>query len=217
VIDWGLYTALSQAFLKLISPGVPDIYQGQELWDFSLVDPDNRRPVDFERRRRLLAELKNRCADRSAGDERDTLRNLARELARSPRDPRLKLFLTWKSLAFRRRHADMFFSGEYLPLAAEGAQADHVCAFAWRLADRIAIAIAPRLLVRLTLAEGDGRPKPPLGAAVWHDTRLMLHSLPENLLFENVFSGTIHRPVDDTLPLGDILSDFPVALLEFVQ
>ncbi len=133
VVRWGLYSALSQLLLKLTSPGVPDVYQGQELWDFRLVDPDNRRPVDFARCRAMLAEL----ARESEGGA-DAALALARRLAADPGDPKIKLLLTWKTLQFRRRRADLFALGEYLPLEAHGARAKHVCAFARRLAASVA-------------------------------------------------------------------------------
>ena len=123
----GIVTALSQTLLKLTSPGVPDIYQGQELWDFSLVDPDNRRPVDFALRREMLDRLQN---DLSAGD--DARLSLARDLASHPADPRLKLFVTWQTLRFRREHAGLFRAGSYVPLEVEGTHAAHVVAFARR-------------------------------------------------------------------------------------
>ena len=125
IVNWGLYSALSQTLLKLTSPGVPDLYQGQELWDFSLVDPDNRRPVDFANRRKMLAQLR-----KNAGRNDRSLPSLARQLALNPRDPRLKLFVTWRVLQFRRQSADLFRLGDYIPLEASGPQARHVCAFA---------------------------------------------------------------------------------------
>ena len=131
---WGLYTALSQLLLKLTAPGVPDIYQGQELWDFSLVDPDNRRPVDFALRRKMLARL-----GKDAGRKDRSLLALARQLVLDPRDPRLKLFVTSRVLQFRRQYAGLFRHGDYIPLDVSGPQAKHVCVFrgrARRLRDR---------------------------------------------------------------------------------
>ena len=116
MVNWGLYSALSQTLLKLTSPGVPDIYQGQELWDFSLVDPDNRRPVDFALRQKMLARLR-----KDVGRRERSLFAVARELARNPRDSRLKLFLTWRTLQFRRRHAGVFQHGDYMPLECRDA------------------------------------------------------------------------------------------------
>ena len=146
VVNWGLYSALSQTLLKLTSPGVPDIYQGQELWDFSLVDPDNRRPVDFANRRKMLARLR-----KDVGRNDRSLLSLSRQLAQNPRDPRLKLFVTWRVLQFRRQYADLFRLGEYIPLEVRGSRAKHVCAFArqWLSSSSeertTAIVIAPRL------------------------------------------------------------------------
>lgn len=213
VVDWGLYTALSQTLLKLTSPGVPDIYQGQELWDFSLVDPDSRRPVDFELRSRMLAQLRNEL-----GPNEKSLRPVARFMATHPRDGRIKLFLTWRTLQFRRRHVDLFDRGQYIPLAAVGSKANHVCALAWRLSgqsdpsDRVALAVAPRLLARLTPAGNGDRPMPPLGEAVWQDTALDVSSLPQTPLLD-ILTGQTVAPQRGCLRLADLLADFPVALL----
>ncbi len=115
VVNWGLYSSLSQVLLKLTSPGVPDIYQGQEVWDFSLVDPDNRRAVDFAAHRELLAGLV-----REVGQGGESPLTLARQLALDPRDPRSKLLVTWLALRFRRRRAELFRQGDYTALEAWG-------------------------------------------------------------------------------------------------
>ncbi len=125
VVNWGLYTALAQVLLKLTAPGVPDIYQGQEAWDFSLVDPDNRRPVDFAAHRAMLRAIQEELAGGDAA-----LLGVAGELGNNPRDPRTKLFLTWRALDFRRRHPDLFQDGQYVPLQVRGDRARHVCALA---------------------------------------------------------------------------------------
>jgi (1->4)-alpha-D-glucan 1-alpha-D-glucosylmutase len=212
VVNWGLYNALSQLVLKLCSPGVPDIYQGQELWDFSLVDPDSRRPVDFAKRREMLAQLTKDVG----GDDRSLL-SLAGELARNPRDPRIKLLVIWRALQFRRQHAELFRLGDYLPLQVEGPKASHVCAFARRLpesanaASQLAIVVAPRLIAQLTPA-ADSLPSPPLGPAIWTDTRIILEDgWPATL--KNVFTGQDCPLADSRLALADALADFPVALL----
>jgi (1->4)-alpha-D-glucan 1-alpha-D-glucosylmutase len=213
VVDWGLYTALSQLALKLMSPGVPDIYQGQEIWDFSLVDPDNRRPVDFHLRRTMLAQLQAVLA----GGDAARLR-VAEQLARSPRDPRLKLFVTWQLLQFRRRHARLFQLGSYVPLEAEGSKAEHVCAFAWRQSPEagsgpsVAVVVAPRLLAGLTPAEYPSPPPPPLGPGVWDDTRIVARDLPPRPM-RNVLTGESCNFTGPHLLLRDITEHFPVAVL----
>jgi (1->4)-alpha-D-glucan 1-alpha-D-glucosylmutase len=213
VVNWGLYAALSQALLKLTVPGVPDVYQGQELWDFSLVDPDNRRAVDFAPRREMLERLKQ-----DAGCHEQSLAPLARQLALDPRDARLKLFLTWRTLQFRGRQPELFQSGEYIPLAAEGTRAKHVCAFARRLPAAgpeppMALVIVPRWIAQLTpLGQDSQRAPPPLGGEVWEDTSLVTETwMPQSL--RNLFTGQECTLAEGPLRLGMILADFPVAVL----
>jgi (1->4)-alpha-D-glucan 1-alpha-D-glucosylmutase len=213
VVNWGLYSALAQALLKLTSPGVPDIYQGQELWNFSLVDPDNRRPVDFPGHRKMLGRLQ-----KDLGRHERLLLSVARQLALDPRDARLKLFLTWRTLQFRRRQAELFRSGEYIPLQVEGTRAKHVCAFARRSAAAgperpTAIVIVPRWIAQLTpLGQDSLRAPPPLGREIWEDTCLLTDAwLPPSL--KNLFTGQVYSPAESPLQMGAVLSDFPVALL----
>jgi (1->4)-alpha-D-glucan 1-alpha-D-glucosylmutase len=122
IADAGYQKSLAQLVLKCCVPGVPDFYQGTELWDFSLVDPDNRRPVDFEYRRRLLADLQKQF-------EADS-RSLVYSLSESWPDPRIKMFLTWRLLQLRRRYSELFSDGEYVPLEVQGEGQDDVIAFA---------------------------------------------------------------------------------------
>ncbi|MEN6450915.1 MAG: malto-oligosyltrehalose synthase, partial [Thermoguttaceae bacterium] len=204
VVNWGLYNALSQTLLKLTAPGVPDLYQGQELWDFSLVDPDNRRPVDFAMRRELLGRLTQQAA---AGSE--SLLALARELGRNPRDPRTKLFLTWRALHFWRQQKTPFDAWRYLPLEPEGAKAEHVCAFARRSGEDgpTAMVVAPRWFARLTpIAE------PPFGGAIWQDTRLPTGQF-HATTWQSALTGRTHSAADGFLSVGDLLAEFPVALI----
>ncbi len=216
VVDFGLYSALSQVLLKLTSPGVPDVYQGQELWGFWLVDPDNRRPVDFDRRKWLLAEIQ---ATGAAGAEERLA--LARHLAENPRDSRLKLLVTCQALQFRRRHADLFRRGRYEPLAVEGFAAEHVCAFAWRRTpstgepEETAIVVVPRLLARLAsqFHEEPHDPWRPLGETVWRDTRLLIPALPPDRPLTNIFTGQTCPFDESSVSLATVFSDFPVALL----
>lgn len=193
----GMWNSLSQTVSKLAAPGVPDVYQGTELWDFSLVDPDNRRPVDLALRRRLLAELRERRPDAA----------LARELVATATDGRIKLYVTHLALLARRRLPELFGArGDYLPLQADGSRAKHVVAFARTKDDAAVIAVAPRLTFRLC----DGRSIPPVGE-VWSDTWL---SAPDGE-WKDVFTGRWHRAdASSGIRLSDLLSNFPVALLE---
>ena len=216
VVNWGLYGALGQALLKLTVPGVPDVYQGQEVWDFSLVDPDNRRAVDFAYRRAMLDRLQQ-----DVGGHEESLLALARQLALDPRNARLKLFLTWRVLQFRRRQAELFRSGEYMPLAVEGARAKHVCAFARRspaaVAERpTAIIIVPRWIAQLTpLGQDSLRAPAPLGDAVWENTCLLPDTwVPRSL--RDLFTGRLYTLAEGPLRMGAVLADFPVAVLSNV-
>jgi (1->4)-alpha-D-glucan 1-alpha-D-glucosylmutase len=208
VAAYGLYNSLSQTLLKFASPGAPDTYQGTELWDFSLVDPDNRRPVDYERRHRMLREL--RAAADTAGDDR---RGLARDLVGTMADGRIKLYVTHRSLAARRDHPGLFSAGDYLPLAAEGPKAAHVFAFARRAGEAAAVIAVPRRVAGLA-------PDParsPLGAEAWPDTRLPLEGLDPALRWRDAFTGEVLASQDiggrPTLAAADLFAHFPVALL----
>ena len=201
--------------MKLTSPGVPDIYQGQELWDFSLVDPDNRRPVAFHRRHRLVKDLE---AEFAGGNPK--LEELAARLCREPRDDLLKLYVSWRTIQFRRAQRDLFHGGEYIPLEVTGEKAAHVVAFAWRLAQGdqppvTAIVVAPRLIEGLlngSDADGDPRSPSPVGAEVWQDTQIELGDLQLEGL-TNLFTGAQHTSPGAALRVSDVLSIFPVALL----
>jgi len=189
----GLLNSLSLTLLKLTAPGVPDIYQGCELWQFTLVDPDNRHPVDYALRRRLLDQL----------DSFD----LAGPLA----DPRHKLALIRRTLALRAEWPKVFREGGYLPLAVKGAHANHVCAYARRLGDQAIIAVVPRLTYKL-LGEAGGLP---LGETVWQDTTLEPPKSLYNGHWKNLFTGQSITGAG-SLPLSEVLSDYPVALLQMM-
>src|SRR5439155_19942546 len=136
----GAVNSLAQILLKLTVPGVPDFYQGTEFWDFSLVDPDNRRPVDWALRRRLLDDLVAEI------ENSHDLAALARSLIKSREDGRAKLYLIRQGLAFRRARAALFAHGEYRPLEARGAFAEHLCAFARVANDVVSLTVVPRHL-----------------------------------------------------------------------
>jgi (1->4)-alpha-D-glucan 1-alpha-D-glucosylmutase len=201
----GMLNSLGQTLVKIAAPGVPDFYQGTELWDFSLVDPDNRRPVDYDLRSRLLAELQTRIAGGDLGP-------LARDLVGAWPDGRIKLYIIHQALGCRRRLPVLFQLGDYVPLAATGEHADHLVAFARRRATAAVLVVVPRLVHRLS----EGGSRVPLGVEAWGDTRLLLpRDFPEERYLD-VFTGRPHtaRAETDGLLVGELLADFPVALLE---
>ncbi|HEX6998160.1 MAG TPA: malto-oligosyltrehalose synthase [Gammaproteobacteria bacterium] len=199
----GYLSSLSQTLLKLASPGVPDIYQGTELWELTLVDPDNRRPVDHALRRRMLAELEARAA------EPDGVDGLVDELWRTLPDGRAKLYLTWRTLALRRRHAELFRRGAYVPLATHGEAAEHVCTFARRHEGEIAVVAVGRWFTRLPDWPPSARGEPPR----WGGIDI---AFPEPGRYRNVYTG---RSVEarGTAPAGDVFGRFPAALLTLEQ
>jgi (1->4)-alpha-D-glucan 1-alpha-D-glucosylmutase len=185
----GAINSLTQTLLKLTSPGLPDIYQGNEIWDFSLVDPDNRRPVDYRHRREMLASIAKAKPE---------------ELLQSWPDGRIKMFLIQRVLQFRREHADLFQSGNYLPFRASGNLADCCISFARQLHDEWIVVIAPRLSSRIGF--------PPAGER-WKDTAV---DLPESLAFENageLFTNRESRIENRKLLLADVMSILPFAVI----
>jgi (1->4)-alpha-D-glucan 1-alpha-D-glucosylmutase len=205
IAELGATNSLSQLLLKLTSPGIPDIYRGCELWDLSLVDPDNRRPVDHEKRVRLLSELKEKFAGSGPSATPDV-----RALSETWWDGRVKLLVTWKLLEFRREHSELFLEGSYRPLAASGERSGNVCAFAredWRSA---LIVVAPRLCARL---ERDALPFP-VGPAAWGDTTVGWHGGGAHL-FRDVVTGrecaVLQRDGAAELRAAELFADLPIA------
>ncbi len=203
IAHFGLQNSLAQTLIKLTSPGVPDIYQGCELWQFNLVDPDNRRPVDFVCRQTLLAEVKA-LLDAPPAQWPLLLRPLLADMS----DSRIKLYVLWRSLALRGRWPEVFRDGDYLPLSVTGEGAEHVCAFARRYGKRALIALVPRLTVGL-LRE---RTLLPLGPEIWGDTAVELPGELADCPWTNVLTGEEHRAAG-SLPVAGLLACFPVALL----
>jgi (1->4)-alpha-D-glucan 1-alpha-D-glucosylmutase len=189
-IAWlGAINSLSQTLLKLTSPGVPDIYQGNEIWDYSLVDPDNRRPVDYKPRREMLEALPTSTSD---------------ELMQNWPDGRIKMFLTQRLLQFRREHAGLFQRGEYLPLGASGTFAECCVSFARRLGDQWIVVIAPRLSSRIGF--------PPI-AERWKDTML---EFPKTLSLEhahNLFTCRTLYHEGRRISIADALPILPFAVV----
>ena len=181
----GAINSLAQTLLKLTAPGVPDIYQGNEIWDFSLVDPDNRRPVDYGKREKMLKDLNG------AGPE-DLLSHWS--------DGRIKLFLTHRLLVFRRENAQLFLKGAYLPLGVTGQFADSCIAFAREFEGKKIVVLAPRLSLRVGF--------PAIGER-WTDTAVQLPS--DFAAGRDLFTG--QTLPGSTLRLADAFAHFPFAVL----
>jgi (1->4)-alpha-D-glucan 1-alpha-D-glucosylmutase len=200
----GYWNSMAQTLLKLTSPGVPDIYQGNELWDFSLVDPDNRRAVDYDRRRKAFEDLRRFSGEPDVAS--------VQALLETREDGRLKLYLIWKTLCFRKEWAEVFLRGEYLPLAAQGAKADHVVAFGRRFEGTNVIVIVPRLIGGLV---GEGG-HPSTGANVWSETYIVLPYGGDSLKCRNAFTGEVIESSESgsgaKIAVGEALKHFPVAL-----
>ncbi len=206
IAQYGLYTSLAQLAIKIGAPGIPDFYQGTELWDFSLVDPDNRRPVDYDRRATLLAELQAAAPDDGRRGE------LADRLMSAPADDRLKLYTTATLLACRKQHRELFERGRYKDMVAEGGRRDHVFAFARLLDERAIVVVAPRLVAGLQ-PDAD---VPPIGERVWGETDL---ALPEGApcCFRHALTGERIISHRGRVRVADILARFPVAFLEGIR
>jgi (1->4)-alpha-D-glucan 1-alpha-D-glucosylmutase len=209
---FGALNSLAQVLIKLTAPGVPDFYQGSELWDLSLVDPDNRRPVDFELRRQMLVAMENRLK-RQPMDMPQFLSDLMNEINTGES----KLYLIWRVLNFRKAHRQLFDKGSYMPLSVTGPKHDHGCAFARVLDDQVAITVVPRLILGLT----GGVIRPPLGREVWEGTVLRV-PIPgpnkpskDSRRFHNLLTqeSIVIPQGQEEVNLGDVLGQFPVALL----
>jgi (1->4)-alpha-D-glucan 1-alpha-D-glucosylmutase len=226
----GFVNSLSQTLLKISSPGVPDIYRGTEFWDFSLVDPDNRRPVDFADRQTVLEEFRLRAAE--------NLSELAAELVAAWPDERIKLFVIWRALKLRRKLRDVYRRGDYVPLEVVGPQAYHFVAFARTDRKSWGVTIVPRFLLltpgqsEMVAASAQGLgtgpredaaiPVEPHAPADWFpawwspDNRVVL-PVEAPLEWRHAFTGEMFsaEPTQPaTLKLAPLWAMFPVALLE---
>jgi (1->4)-alpha-D-glucan 1-alpha-D-glucosylmutase len=184
---FGAINALSQLVLKTMSPGVPDFYQGTEIWNFSVVDPDNRRPVDYPKRMKMLADLEG------LGDAPDLLKNW--------QDGRVKLFVTRALLQLRRVNGGLFRDGGYEPLRARGDRARHIVGFTRAHEGDAVVVAVPRFSTQLV-----SPPKFPLGKRVWGDTRVQA---PAGELV-SVFTGARLEAERGSFRAADLFEDFPV-------
>ena len=200
----GILNSLSQTVIKAGSPGVPDFYQGTELWDYNLVDPDNRRPVDFAARRAMLEEI-IREADRNRI-------KLVEKLLGSPHDGRIKMYVIHRILQFRRSHPELFATGGYAPLEAAGERARHVIAFVRRAGRESAIVAAGRFFTMLEIAP-DSFP----AGAVWSDTKVMLPPDLAPRRYVDLFTGSaVDLRADKgtaVLSMGEAFARMPISML----
>jgi (1->4)-alpha-D-glucan 1-alpha-D-glucosylmutase len=203
----GIYNSLAQVLIKTTAPGVPDFYQGTELWDLTLVDPDNRRPVDFELRRRMLGDLRARAAADAPA--------LIADLIAHPGDGAIKLLVTERALDHRRRNRAVYDTGSYIPLTADGSRRAHALAFARVQGQTASITVTGRFFSVLGAAESA-----PLGEAIWGDTRIPLDRALPRGAWRDVLSGRVVRGAGEdggTLRLAEVFTDLPVAILTSVD
>jgi (1->4)-alpha-D-glucan 1-alpha-D-glucosylmutase len=198
----GMLKSLSQVLIKMLAPGIPDVYQGTELPDLSMVDPDNRRKVNYEKRSEWLDTLlKEETSDR---------RQLHQQMVKNITDGRLKLYLTHKLLVFRRQHPDLFSKGTYIPVQVVGKQEGKVLAFIRKHEAHSCLVVA---LLFPTLISGNLSGIP--SASDWENTQLQLpgsKALPEK--WENVLTGEKHQSGDGVYALSDLLGQLPLAFLK---
>jgi (1->4)-alpha-D-glucan 1-alpha-D-glucosylmutase len=212
VAQIGMVNALSQVTVKIASPGVPDFYQGAELWDLSLVDPDNRRPVDFTRRMQALEDVDRALAlpdaERSAA--------IAQLVASWP-DGRIKLLLTALGLRLRREQSDVFLAGRYVPLVTDVVVKGSLVAFARVLDDRVVIVVAPRLVAPL-MTNGHAAP---VGGDAWKTSRVFLPPELGGLTYRHEITGAEVQPTSAGdgawLFAGQLFETVPVAVLRAIS
>ena len=214
VSEYGIYNSLSQTTLKVACTGLPDFYQGSELWDLNLVDPDNRRPVDFEKRMRLLREVSGRSAADSVGCFFPSDANGGHSPPYELMDGSVKLFLIYRGLRARRENRDLFDTGDYLPSFVTGGRAQHIVAFFRSLritheaqaTTHYVLVVAPRFLTSLV-----GPGTPPLGERVWGDTSIRLPRDAAPTWHNAITDEVLHAQGE--ISVGDILAKFPAAIL----
>jgi len=200
----GMFNSLSQTVLKVTSPGVPDFYQGTEVWNFSLADPDNRRPVDYELLRLLLRRL------RDAEDQ--NTENLIDQLIQDPVDGAIKLYVTSSALRFRRANRELFAKGSYTGLRVAGKKQRHVITFSRSYRHREVVVVVGRFFALL----GADRSLP-VGKETWSDTAVILRKQTATTHYRELFTGRVidteRRDGNLVLPVSEVFSRLPIALL----
>jgi (1->4)-alpha-D-glucan 1-alpha-D-glucosylmutase len=195
----GMLNALSQTLLKIAAPGVPDFYQGTELWALDLVDPDNRRPVDYARRRAMLTKIRTaaRC------DPLATTRHLLKDMSSGA----IKMYLINRATEFRRENPELFMRGDYIPLNVTGPRANHVTAFARAHDGKRVIALCGRFFMQLPEA-----PALPVDPKAWAETSVEVEPGSSSSMTD-VITGRSISIVGGRLALGDAFAQMPIAML----
>ena len=205
----GMKNGLSQLLVKLTAPGIPDCYQGTELWEFSLVDPDNRRPVDFDLRRGML----DRIIPVVEGALEGRI-DLVRALMESWKDGGIKLYVLHVGLRHRRAHPALYLEGDYVPLDCEGRASSHLCAYARLNQDQAVVTVVPRLTATMNGMSGQDLQ----AGAMWDDSWIVVPSWKAGSNYINLLTGerleTVTRGERQALSVDRIFKDCPVALLE---
>lgn len=191
IADYGIINSLAQVLLKYTTPGMPDLYQGCELWDLSLVDPDNRRPVDFEKRQQMLAE---------------TGKPNWQKLWETRYEGQIKLTLTQLLLQERGQNAGLFLSGDYIPLKVKGAYKKNILAFARRAGQEYYIVAIP--LGMASLAKKHANPL----KFDWDTTRIVV-PFEAPLQLKNLLTGE-ESYREDRLHINDLFEDLPIAFIK---
>ena len=206
IARYGLYNALSQVALKIGCPGIPDFYQGSEIWNLTLVDPDNRRPVDFEHGQRLAKTIPS--------DESDITETALRDLMESYEDGRIKCYVTRALLNYRKAHRELFQQGDYAPLETHGEKRHNLCAFQRTWSNQEVIVVVPRLLHDII----PDPTVPALGHRVWGDTGVALRNGDPATRYRHVLTNQrIAAQVGESgarLAVSDIFQQLPLAVME---
>ncbi len=207
IAGYGIYNSLSQVLLKAWAPGIPDFYQGTELWDFSLVDPDNRGLVDYAHYRKRLTELQ---------DLQQTFNpiDLIQSLFQQAHNGLIKMYVTNTALHYRKAHASLFFNGTYRPLEVQGERAENLVGFLRQENDKTCIIVLPRFFTQLV----DDPSVLPCGESNWGQTKIALPHDLQAQSYRNIFTQEIVAPQNGPdmleLPMAIVFSHFPFALLE---
>lgn len=205
IIPFGMLNSISQILLKFTVTGVPDIYQGNEIWDFSLVDPDNRKSVDFSKRKSLFKNIHEKA--------KKPTEELLQKFSHTPDDGCIKMFITFCCLQLRKKNPDIFLKGDYIPLTVQGNKQAHVIAFARTFEKKAIIVIACRFFT-FFMKDFEHYNQ----SNTWMDNRLLLPPQLENSQFCNAFTGdtliSVNHNGQIVIKLGDCLSLFPFAILE---